>query len=105
MPKALLTLSSAEEQKKLWIRTVKQGWSVRKLEEVVQGKESETAKTGRPASPKLSPFLREVEDKLRTLLGTKVSLRPSGQQGKIEIHYYSNDDLERIIEVIRRAGE
>ena len=47
----------------------------------------------------LSPELREVENQLRQLVGTKVTLRPAKNgSGSINIHYYSAEDLEAIIE-------
>ena len=43
---------------------------------------------------------KDVEDKLKAILGTKVSInRQSGNKGKIEIEYYSNEELERLLEL------
>ena len=39
---------------------------------------------------------------LESILGTKVEIKYSGKKGKIEIHYYSLDDFDRIIEVLKR---
>ena len=47
----------------------------------------------------LTPELKEIENKLRQSIGTKVSLRPTKNgAGSISIHYYSDEELESIID-------
>jgi len=48
----------------------------------------------------LQPELAALEQKLLDALGTKVSIRGTAKQGRIEISYFSMDDLERIFEII-----
>lgn len=48
-----------------------------------------------------NPILKEIENNLKNILGTKVRIVNNKNKGKIEIEYYSNEDLERIIELIR----
>ena len=47
-----------------------------------------------------SQQVKGIEDKLIEILGTKVKLKAGKNNGSIEISYYSDDDLERIIELI-----
>ncbi|MFA6309140.1 MAG: ParB/RepB/Spo0J family partition protein [Clostridia bacterium] len=46
--------------------------------------------------------LIEIEDKLKNIFGTKVKLLPGNKKGKIVIEYYSNDDLDRILDIVER---
>lgn len=48
--------------------------------------------------------IRAVEDELRRLIGTKVSIRGEEKKGRIEIEYYSMDELNRLIDLLREAG-
>ena len=103
--RAIMGLSSTSEQMGVWKKVVKQGWSVRKVEDVVRGCVEDGGKAKRVVVLKKSSALVEMEDKLRSLLGTRVRIKTSGRGGKIEILYYSDDDLNRILEFMERAGE
>jgi len=48
----------------------------------------------------LESLLLSFQDSLRNYLGTKVRIIPKGKRGKIEIEYYSDEDLTRIVETI-----
>ena len=56
------------------------------------------------SSPPRSPELAELEQRLIEIFGTKVQLRGSESQGKIEISYFSMDDLERVFEILEKAS-
>ncbi len=97
--RALMGLQSQGEQTRIWRRIVKQGWNVRKVEDLVR-ESMEPGKSEKKSSVK-SPFLVEIEDRLRSVLGTQVRIRSRNTaSGQIEITYYSNEDLERIIDVL-----
>jgi len=98
--RALMGLSSPAEQIKMWKKIVKQGWSVRKVEAVVRSQLEHVEKANKVTAPERSPYMVEIEDKLRSLLGTQVRIRKSGKGGKIEISYYSDEDLDRLIELL-----
>jgi len=55
-------------------------------------------------SKELSPFLQAIREDMQRTLGAEVRLKGNDGRGKIEIPYYSRDDLERIIEVMRGGG-
>jgi len=98
--RTLMGLVSNSDQMQIWRKCVRQGWSVRKLEDVVREKAEGALKKQRKESPqKFQPYV-ELEDKLRNVLGTQVKIRPSSKGGKIEIAYYSEDELERLIDLI-----
>jgi ParB family chromosome partitioning protein len=57
-----------------------------------------SGKAGRDAKP---PELRELEQKLIEKLGTKVEIKGTGRKGRVEIAYYSADDLDRLLELLK----
>ena len=116
----LLALDKAEQQLEVANAIIEKGWSARTVEEVVQQlKQGNEIKLVREVvavimknekkeekKPKNQAFqeanLIDFQNKLVELLGTKVKIVPkSDKQGKIEIEYYSVDDLERIYDVLQ----
>jgi ParB family chromosome partitioning protein len=100
--RAITGLSSRSEQIRIWKKTVSGAWSVRKVEEEVRKLTEAADKPSGSKSAKRSPYFSEAENRIRTLLGTQVKIVPSGKGGRIEIHYYSEDDLDRVIELFQR---
>jgi ParB family chromosome partitioning protein len=98
--RALLGIDNSDLQLKTWKKVVKQGLSVRRVEQLV--KESSFAPPKKkPVSPlKKSPNIVFVEDKFREIYGTQVRIYPKKEGGKIEIEYYSDDDLDRIYNIL-----
>ena len=80
-------------------RVIAEGLFVRQIEELVRNGGSR--RTPKPRKKRKSPDIEQVKDELKTLLGTKVSLKQSGKKGKIEIEYYSRDEMERLIDLLR----
>ena len=99
--RALLGLPDESQQLELWRRMVDKGYSVRKVEDEV--KRMRTAGTKyvleKPARKK-SPFISRTENKLREKFGTQVKVRTKRDGGSIEIHFYSREDLDRILELL-----
>lgn len=98
--RTLMGLSSSTEQLKTWKKCIKQGWSVRKLEEVVRNAAEGPSKKQIKEPDAASLVYAELEDKLRGVLGTQVKIRSTSRGGKIEVSYYSEDELERLIDLI-----
>jgi ParB family chromosome partitioning protein len=96
--KALLAVSDNFLQKKLMKKTIEQGLSVRKLEQILKSL-GEKEKPVETLKPKRSIFLQKAEEELRERLGTKVNLRPKKEGGVLEIEYYSPEDLTRLMEM------
>lgn len=97
--RALLSLEDAEKQVELAKKIVKDGLSVRTVEAIVSGK----ADKPRPKPRKIvkSPDVMQVEEDLKKSLGTRVNLKQAGKKGKIEIEYYSREELERLIDMLK----
>jgi ParB family chromosome partitioning protein len=101
--RALLAVQDDVAQGKLFRRILEQELSVREVEQEaarVQGQSSEQAAQPRSKDTGKSPELRFLEERLIERLGTKVNIRGSHAKGKVEISYYSMEDLERILSLI-----
>jgi len=99
--KALLSIESSAERLKVAQRVIEEGWSVRAIEEYVrQGAKKRAPQRRAAAPPAKDPFVQDIEERLQRSLGTKVRVIRHGQRGRIEIDYYSQDDIERILEII-----
>ena len=65
-----------------------------------KGKTGQKKKNIKPTKKDKSPEIISVENELKKILGTRVSLPPTTGKGKIEISFYSQDELERILEML-----
>lgn len=98
--RALLGLKDRELQKKLAEKVKKEGASVRQLEEWVQNIQQVKPKKKKEKTEIHSPYKR-YEELLRESLNTPVRIRKGKRKGKIEIEYYSERELERLIELFQ----
>jgi ParB family chromosome partitioning protein len=99
--RALLGLESAAVQAQLARLIVQQGLSVRQVEDLVALRQAKPSRRKPEAvSPKLDPNTRAALLELERTLGTKVRIVGDEKQGKIEISYFSAEDLNRIYEII-----
>lgn len=96
--KALSSLESDETRKLLLYEIVKNEISVREAEELAKKLSQKKRTVLIKKNLKKDPNLIEVEERLSGRFGTKVQIKSGKIKSKIEIEYYSNDDLERIIE-------
>lgn len=78
-------------------RIVEEGLSARAVEELV--KRLSTVKEDKPKKPK-GLFHTEAEDRLKSALGTQVVIRTGKKKSKIEIEFYSEEELERLLELL-----
>lgn len=91
--RALLGLKTEGEQEAMLRHILKNGYSVRQTEELVRKKGEE-----KPPRPPKNPEIKALEDDLRTILGTKVTLNYKAGRGTLIIHYYSEEELNALIE-------
>ncbi len=96
--RAILSLSTEKEKLNLSKRVVKEGLSVRKTEDLVFGKKKTSGKKHRT---KVSPAFFEIEERLKQFFGTSVKVLGKRRGGKIEIEFYSEEDLSRILELLQ----
>ncbi|NQU10159.1 ParB/RepB/Spo0J family partition protein [bacterium] len=99
--KAILGLAIAAEQRLVAERVVKRGLTVRQTEQLVEHLKGETKVRPRSlGAAAKSPDILAIEDRLRQRLGTQVSLCHGKKKGRIEIEYYNNDDLARLLALL-----
>jgi ParB family chromosome partitioning protein len=96
--KALLAIPELK-QLGVYNEIVKKGLSVRAVEKLAESYAGED--NAQSQARKKNPHIKEMEEMLVSIFGTKVEIRHSGSRGKIEINYYSLDDFERIIEILK----
>jgi ParB family chromosome partitioning protein len=97
--RAILSLTARPEQEALFARIIAQGISVREAERgalKIRTQPESAQKTQKPREPRTTPFLKTLQQRLIEILGTKVAIKGGEQRGRIEIDYFSSEDLERI---------
>jgi ParB family chromosome partitioning protein len=102
--RALLALRESTKMNALFQKIVNEGLSVRQTETLVK-KYSEKLSLGKKIKPKKNnPQMAQVESALMSHLGTKVIIQKNTKgKGRINIEFYSEDDLERIIQIISES--
>lgn len=98
--KALLGLDE-KQQLLLSRKAVKDGWSVRETEKAVERLKKPQKATGKKEK---APDIIRLEAELKDIMGTKVSIKDKKGKGKIEIQYFSEEERERLIELIKEIG-
>jgi ParB family chromosome partitioning protein len=107
--RALLGLSNPEDQIQLCQDIIMHDYSVRKTEEIIKdiSKSSDTSsakgkKSNPSVSTKANPAILSIEDKLRDHFATQVKIHvSSNEQGSLHIDFYSFDDLQRLLDIIK----
>lgn len=95
--RALLAIEDKKERLKLAKKISENNMSVRETEETVKIKTREKKKNKRG---EINPVFIEITEKLQKSLGTRVKVKGTERRGRIEIEFYSEDELERILETI-----
>lgn len=110
--KVLLSLKTHEEQALLAEEIIRRQLTVRAAEKLVtdhftqQGETKPTrGQNGSPAQAALVPAIQHLQNRLQQHLATHVTLQHGDKRGRIEIEYYGQDDLERILQVLGLAQE
>lgn len=93
--RAILGMEGSSEQRALAEKTIESGWSVRQVEKVIAASKA-------PVQPKkakrVDPNVRAATETLERALGTRVRIVEKGKKGRIEIEYYSPEELQRLYE-------
>ena len=97
--RTLLGLRKKEQILSVAERVLKEGLNVRQLEKLVQ-KMNEDVPRETKKEKKQDLFLAERESNLRDYFGTNVTIKKNKNKGKIEIEFFSEDDFERILELL-----
>jgi ParB family transcriptional regulator, chromosome partitioning protein len=81
-------------------KILKENLNVRQLERLIQQLNENVSRGTKKTEKKKNVFLQEREHSLRERFGTTVNIKQSKNKGKIEIEFFSNEDLERILELL-----
>ncbi|MDG4847879.1 ParB/RepB/Spo0J family partition protein [Peribacillus frigoritolerans] len=99
--RALLGLKNKEMLKPVADKVLKEGMNVRQLEQYIHQLNDTVSRETKPKKQeKKDIFIKQRETSLRERLGTSVTIKQSKKKGKIEIEFFSKEDLERILNLI-----
>lgn len=102
--RALLGLKNKRRISEVANKVISLGLNVRQVELLVQNLNEEVSRETIPPKKK-DIFVTAKESQLRDYFGTNVQIRKTNNKGKIEIEFYSEDDLERILEILNIQEE
>lgn len=104
--KVILGLPTADEHQLAAERIIREALNVRQTEELIaemlkhpMGEASGRRRRGQTPGPR-DPHVAEVENRLKQRFGTKVHLRYHKGKGAVQIHFFDDDDLERILQIV-----
>lgn len=99
--RALLGLEEGERQYQVAVNITEEKLSVRDVEKLVKMMNRPPKEKKPEKGPDIDLIYRQVEDKLKSIMGTKVVINQKDKnKGRIEIEYYSQEELERLIELM-----
>ncbi|WP_270183022.1 ParB/RepB/Spo0J family partition protein [Alkalihalobacillus sp. CinArs1] len=102
--RALLGLKNKDARLPLAKRVIEEKLNVRQLESLINGMNQNVSReTKKEAAP--DPFLKDKENVLRKRFGTSVSIKRTKKKGKIEIEFFSQEDLDRILDVLEKGEQ
>ena len=99
--RALLAVDDKEKQRLLCKKIIEEGLSVRKIEALAK---TEAKPKKKPLKKQKSADTMHVESELKSIFGTKVSIEKKGKKGVIQLEYYSTEELNRLIELLKTVG-
>lgn len=103
--RALLGITDSEKQNEVATRILDEKLSVRETEKLVKSinsnRQKKEKKMERIDEARQATF-RDIEERMKEVFGTKVNINDKGSKGKIEIEYYSEDELDRIYDLLMK---
>ena len=100
--RALLGAETSAQQKTAWMAVISKGLSVRETENLVKRLKSKKAPQEKQKSSD-DIYFSSLQEELSRHFGTKIEIKRHGKKGKIEIEFYSNEDLDHLISRLKRA--
>jgi len=101
--RALLGASNSAQQNAAWRAVVSKGLSVRETERLINRLNVEKKKAKKPSDDSEQRYLLSLADDLSRRFGTKVQIKRHGKKGKVEITFYNNDDLDRVLTLLKQT--
>lgn len=104
--RTLVTIEDAELQHRLALEIFDKKLSVREAEKLVKEYTNPKKKIKKETNPQDDIIFEDIENKIKTAIGTNVKInRKKNNKGKIEIEYYSSDELERLVDLLMEMGQ
>ncbi len=100
--RALLGTETSAQQNTAFHLVISKNLSVRETEALIKKLKSEKKKKKTPPHDSDAVYFKSLEDDLSRSFGTKVQIKRKGQKGRVEIEFYSNDDLDRLFDLLRK---
>lgn len=97
--RTLITIVDNQRQKELAAQIVEKGLNVRETEKLA-AKEDKRSATKKTAGSKHKPEVTDLVETLKMIFGTKIELQRGKDKGKIVIEYYSDEEFDRIVELL-----
>ncbi len=101
--RALLGISNKAQQSAVWRAVVAKGLSVRETESLVNRLKKESGDSRKRKEGTDEIYFTNISEELSRNFGTKVKIRRRGQKGKVEIEFYSNEDLDRLLHLLNQV--
>ncbi len=101
--RAILGAAASSQQLAAWRAVIAKGLSVRQTETLIRHLKSEKKKPRVSRNRTEEIYLSGLAEDLARHFGTKIMIKKTGQKGKVEIEFYSNDDLDRLIRRLKRS--
>ncbi len=99
--RVLLSISDKQKQYELAQQVIDEKLSVRELERLIKKINDDTEREKNNENiGEVNPYYKEIKNQLQNYFGTKVNILNKKNKGKIEIEYYSEEDLQRILDII-----
>ena len=101
--RALLGVENSAQQLAAWRAVIKKGLSVRETEDLIRSLKGEKKKPKVARKSSEDRYLTDLAEDLSRHFGTKIMIKKRGPKGRIEIEFYNNDDLNRLIQRLRQT--
>jgi len=95
----ILSLDNEKQQINLWRRIKRDMLNVRDVESLVKKVEPTKHKFPEKKKQLKTPFIKDLEERLMHIMGSRVRIRGNEKKGNIEIEFYSKEDLNRLLEI------
>ncbi|MBU0985848.1 MAG: ParB/RepB/Spo0J family partition protein [Proteobacteria bacterium] len=102
--RALLGAETSAQQHAGWRAVVAKGLSVRETERLIKRLKTEKKKTEKSAGNSEQIYYLNLAEELSRCFGTQVKIKRHGRKGTVEIKFYSDDDLDRVLSLLKRQG-
>lgn len=99
--RTIITIKDEKKQIEVCDKIIRNGLSVRAAERLTEKIKDDARPERKKRKPSVNAEIAAVEDELRKIFGTKVNIKGKASTGKIEIEYYSIDELNRLIDMLR----